>query len=316
VCFCGLWRTRGTSPPWLNRNLHAIDATPARWRDGGGLAPLGAIAAPPPRSKAQSRTPRRDRSSSTFTRNSVVCNHASSRFNSFRASDPSAKSSAPSGASRQPCVVRGPLDAVAAPLAPPPRRRRAASRKKKGRRFRTARNGWLSPLQGASAATTSSTMAFHSLLPSGPSASKQLPASCSARDQGADPAATTHNGSVSSSFARPNAFRVPGATWISSGVASPMPSMRKRKPPRPTYFDSTTPPLAVAVTTTSSDRTNLAGNCQHRSLNNATSLRGLRAATHPAASASVDAANLTVPLAVLTENWCGRSASPVILLAS
>ena len=196
------------------------------------------------------------------------------------------------------------------------RRRRAPPRKKTGRRFRTARNGWLSPLQGASAATTSSTMAFHSLRPSGPSASKHEPASCSALDHGADPAATTQRGSVSSSFARPSARSVPGATWISSGVASPIPSILNLKPPRPTYFDNTTPPEAVAVTTTSSERTNLAGNCQHRSLNNATSRRGLRAATHPAASASVDAANLTVPRAVLTENWCGRSASPVILLAS
>mmetsp|Transcript_22896 Transcript_22896/g.59813 ORF Transcript_22896/g.59813 Transcript_22896/m.59813 type:complete len:274 (+) Transcript_22896:2481-3302(+) len=159
-------------------------------------------------------------------------------------------------------------------------------------------------------------MAFHSLLPSGPSASKQLPASCSALDHGADPAATTHSGSVSSSFASPNAFRVPGATWISSGVASPMPSMRNRKPPLPTYFDNTTPPEAVAVTTTSSLLTKRAGNCQHLSLNNATSLRGLSAATHPAASASVDAANLTVPRAVLTENWCGRSLSPLIRRAS
>ena len=57
-------------------------------------------------------------------------------------------------------------------------------------------------------------MAFHSRRPSGPSASKQLPASCSARDQGADPAATTHSGSVSSSFASPSALNVPGATWI------------------------------------------------------------------------------------------------------
>ena len=196
------------------------------------------------------------------------------------------------------------------------RRRRVSRKKKQGRRVRTARNGWLSPLHGASAATTSSTMAFHSLRPSGPNASKHEPASCSARDQGADPAATTQRGSVSSSFARPSARSVPGATWISSGVASPIPSILRRKPPRPTYFDNTTPPLAVAVTTTSSLLTKRAGNCQHRSLNNATSLLGFKAATHPAASASVDAANLTVPRAVLTENWCGRSASPVILLAS
>ena len=51
------------------------------------------------------RVGKRHLSSSTFTRNSVVCSQASSRFNSFRASEPSAKSSAPSGASRQPCVV-------------------------------------------------------------------------------------------------------------------------------------------------------------------------------------------------------------------
>ena len=132
MCFCGLSRTRGTSPPWLNRNLHAIDATPARWRDGGGLAPLGAIAAPPPRSKAQSRTPRRDRSSSTFTRNSVVCNHASSRFNSFRASEPSAKSSAPSGASRQPCVVYDVISTPSPRREPPttPPSRRVSQKKR------------------------------------------------------------------------------------------------------------------------------------------------------------------------------------------
>ena len=40
MCFCGLSRTRGSSPPWLNRKLHAIDATPARWRGGVGLASL------------------------------------------------------------------------------------------------------------------------------------------------------------------------------------------------------------------------------------------------------------------------------------
>ncbi len=69
-------------------------------------------------------------------------------------------------------------------------------------------------------------------------------------------------------------------------------------------------------TNMSSLLTKRAGNCQHRSLNNATSRRGFKAATHPAASANEDAANLTVPRAVRTENWCGRSASPVILLAS
>ena len=323
MCFCGLSRTRGTSPPWINRNLHAIDATPARWRDGGGLAPLGAIAAPPPRSKAPRRAATARRPPSRETPSSAATPRAASIHSARRSPRRRARRRRARRASPAFRVARSPLsasrrwrdtrsargatrshrDAIDAPS----RRRPRHLSKKKGRRVRTARNGWLSPLQGASAATTSSTMAFHSRRPSGPSASKQLPASCSARDQGADPAATTHSGSVSSSFARPNAFRVPGATWISSGVASPMPSMRKRKPPRPTYFDNTTPPLAVAVTTTSSDRTKLAGNCQHLSLNNATSLRGLRAATHPAASASVDAANLTVPRAVLTENWCGRS---------
>ncbi len=34
---------RGASPPLLNHDLHAIDATPARWRSGVGLASLDSV---------------------------------------------------------------------------------------------------------------------------------------------------------------------------------------------------------------------------------------------------------------------------------
>ena len=82
MCFCGLSLARLVS-------TSIVTSTPSTRRRSmaSRLAPLGAIAAPPlPGRRRLSRTPRRDRSSSTFTRNSVVCNHASSRFNSFRAS--------------------------------------------------------------------------------------------------------------------------------------------------------------------------------------------------------------------------------------
>ena len=34
---------RDASPPWLNHDLHAIDATPAGWRVPGGLSPLDSV---------------------------------------------------------------------------------------------------------------------------------------------------------------------------------------------------------------------------------------------------------------------------------
>ena len=34
---------RGASPPLLNNDLHAIDATPARWRGLGGLPSLDSV---------------------------------------------------------------------------------------------------------------------------------------------------------------------------------------------------------------------------------------------------------------------------------
>ena len=36
---------RDASPPRLNHDLHAIDATPARWRAPGGLSPLHSVSA-------------------------------------------------------------------------------------------------------------------------------------------------------------------------------------------------------------------------------------------------------------------------------
>mmetsp|Transcript_27734 Transcript_27734/g.85736 ORF Transcript_27734/g.85736 Transcript_27734/m.85736 type:complete len:252 (-) Transcript_27734:319-1074(-) len=146
-------------------------------------------------------------------------------------------------------------------------------------------------------------------------ASRQLPASCSAADHADEPHARTQSGGGPSGLlSTPSARSVP--FWMSTRSGSARPSRRSRKPPRPTYFDKVNAPSAVAVTTTSSDRTRRAGNCHVRpsgsvlpaSSTSALMSAGRRPSTQRSRSSAVSAAKRIVRSGVCTTNACGRSA--------